>query len=205
MKKILLAVGLFFSGFVLAGGDIAAGKVKSQSCAACHGVDGNPLQDIYPKLAGQHELYLIKQLKEFKLGMETAGKSGRYDPVMSPMAAPLSGQDILDLAAFYQSQTMSPNTTPESAIEEGGILYRAGDLDKGLTACIACHGPRGDGGNLSGFPKISGQNAPYLQSQLEKFHSGARVNDLNGMMRSISAKLTSEEMGVLADYLGGLH
>ncbi|OBT10163.1 cytochrome C [Vibrio sp. UCD-FRSSP16_10] len=205
MKKLVLIATLFASCSVLAAGSIEAGKTKSTTCVACHGTDGNSLVAIYPKLAGQHEGYMIKQLKDFKLGATSGGKQGRYDPAMSAMAIPLSEQDMADLAAYYASIPTSENTTPENVIEQGQELYLAGNAERGVTACVACHGPRGNGTSLSGFPKISGQHADYIKSQLQKFASMDRDNDLNGMMHDVAKKLTEEEMDVLAKYVGGLH
>ena len=101
MRHLLVAVvaaaGLAVSGTAGAAGDAAAGKSKSTTCTACHGPDGNSTNPQWPKLAGQHAPYMVKQLKDFKSG-------ARKDPVMSPMAAPLSPQDMEDLSAYYASQ-----------------------------------------------------------------------------------------------------
>ncbi|MCL9782886.1 cytochrome c4 [Vibrio sp. S4M6] len=205
MKKLVLIVSLLASGPLWAQGDIEAGKAKSESCAACHGPDGNSLLGIYPNLAGQHEKYLFKQLKDLKLGMETSGKQGRYNPVMSGMALPLSEQDMADLAAYYASLPAQEGTTPENVVEQGRALYSGGDEERGLTACIACHGPRGHGGELSGFPRLSGQQAEYIKIQLEEYRQGSRANDMNAIMRDIAKKLTDEDIAVLSQYVGGLH
>ncbi|ANO31789.1 c-type cytochrome [Vibrio breoganii] len=205
MKKLALIVTLFASCSVWAAGSIEAGKEKSATCAACHGADGNSPVAIYPKLAGQHENYIEKQLKDLKLGATSGGKQGRYDPAMSAMAMPLTDEDMADLAAYYASIPMSENTTPENVVEQGKELYLAGNAERGIAACVACHGPRGNGTSLSGFPKISGQHADYIKQQLQKFASMERNNDLNGMMHDVAKKLTEEEMDVLAKYVGGLH
>ena len=205
MKKLALILSLLASCSVWAQGSIEAGKAKSQTCVACHGADGNSLITQYPKLAGQHEKYLEKQLKELKLGMTSGGKQGRNEPVMGAMAMPLSEQDMADLAAYYASLPISNNSTPENVVEEGKILYTAGNAERGLTACIACHGPRGNGTELSGFPKISGQHAEYIKAQLEKFRDGSRNNDMNAMMRDVAKKLTDADIETLSKYVGGLH
>lgn len=137
--------------------------------------------------------------------METQGKQGRLEPVMSGMAMPLTEQDIMDLSAYFASLPMADNTTPEEVIPEGKALYLAGDMERGITACVACHGPRGNGTSLSGFPKISGQHADYVKAQLEKFRSADRANDMNAMMRDIAKKLTDEDIDTLSKYVGGLH
>lgn len=186
-------------------GDPEAGKAKNAVCAACHGVDGNSALDINPKIAGQHASYLYKQLSEFKLASQTGGKEGRNNAVMNGMAAGLSDEDMLDLAAYFASQEMTAGETPEELVEPGAALYRGGDESRGITSCISCHGPRGNGMGLAGFPDISGQHAAYTKSQLELFRSGARANDMNGMMRDIAKRLTDEDIELLSQYVSGLH
>ncbi|GLQ73124.1 c-type cytochrome [Vibrio penaeicida] len=205
MKKLVLILSLLASCSVWAQGSIEAGKAKSLTCAACHGADGNSLIPINPKLAGQHAKYLEKQLKDLKLGGQTGGKQGRYDPAMSAMAVPLSDEDIADLSAYYSSLTTAESTTPDEVVDRGKVLYAAGDMQRGITACIACHGPRGNGTELSGFPKVSGQHPDYIKAQLVKFRSGDRNNDMNAMMRDIAKKLTDEDIDILSKYMGGLH
>ena len=207
MKKLCLLVfmSLGLSTSVMAEGDAEAGKAKSAVCAACHGQDGNSMIDMNPKLAGQHEKYLVKQLMEFKLASQTGGEEGRNNAVMNGMAAPLSEQDMKDLAAYFSSQDAKPGETAEQYVEAGRALYQGGDESRGVTACIACHGPKGNGMGLAGFPDISGQHATYTASQLKSFRSGQRHNDMNGMMRDIAMKLTDEDIEILSHYIAGLH
>ncbi|PSV65663.1 c-type cytochrome [Photobacterium angustum] len=207
MKKLILILSLLASYSTTAEeGNIEAGKLKAATCAACHGKDGNAaLMQQYPKLAGQHPKYLEKQLKEYKQAMATGGKQGRNNPVMGGMAMALSDQDIADIAVYYASLPISDNTSPKESVEVAQQLYRFGDTERGIAACIACHGPRGNGMSLSGFPKISGQNAEYVKLQLEEFRSSARANDMNAMMRSVAAKLSDDEINALSQYVGGLH
>src|SRR5690606_8504585 len=204
MKKILFPLTLLFGLIGRAqafDGDAEAGKAKSAVCAACHSADGNSLVDMYPKLAGQHATYLYKQLKDYKQGMETGGKQGRNNSIMFGMVAALSDQDMKDLAAYFASQKMKSGTTPENVITRGEQLYRGGDAERGIAACIACHGPRGAGSSLGGFPKISFQHANYLKTTWQEFRSGQRANDLNGMMQDIAKKLTDDDIEVLSQYL----
>ncbi|MGO2563333.1 MAG: c-type cytochrome, partial [Pseudoalteromonas nigrifaciens] len=158
-----------------------------------------------PKLAGQHADYIYKQLQDLKLGMTSGGKKGRMDPVMSAMAMPLSEQDMKDLSAYFASLNMSEEATPKDVVETGKILYKAGDADRGIPGCAACHGPRGNGSSLAKFPKVSFQHPGYVKAQLEKFRDGTRQNDLNGVMQDIAKKLTDKDIEVLSQYLGGLH
>lgn len=207
MKKVSLLICLLvgFSASSIAEGDAEQGKAKSVACGACHGTDGNSLIPMNPKLAGQHANYLVKQLKEFRLASQTGGKEGRNNPVMNGMAAGLSDQDIMDISAYFSSQEATAGETPEDTVELGSKLYNGGDMDKGITACIACHGPRGNGTSLSGFPDISGQHAEYIKVQLKAFKSGERANSLNGMMEDIAKKMSDKDIEVISNYVAGLH
>lgn len=214
MKKITLPVmlllGLFGQAMASDGtaeyhGNAEAGKAKSATCAACHGPDGNSLTDAYPKIAGQHASYIYKQLKDFKQGAATGGKEGRNNAIMAGMVAALSDEDMKDLAAYFSSQKMKSGTTTEAAATAGAALFRGGDLQRGIAACQACHGPRGVGHSLAKFPQISFQYPAYIKAQLEAFRSGQRANDPNGMMRDIAAKLTDNDIKLLSEYVAGLH
>jgi len=176
-------------------GNVAAGKTKSATCAACHGADGNALIPMYPSLAGQSANYLAKQLSEFKSG-------DRKDPVMAGMAAALSEEDMHDLAAFFAVQEAKAGQGEGSDI--GQKLYFSGDASKGVTACIACHGVKGKGMQQAGFPNIAGQSNDYLKKQLGMFRDGTRHNDNNGIMRNIAIKLSDKDIEELAKYMSSL-
>ncbi|WP_339724060.1 c-type cytochrome [uncultured Paraglaciecola sp.] len=207
MKNIGLLVCLFigFSASAVAQGDAENGKAISVTCGACHGADGNSVIAINPKIAGQHANYLVKQLQEFKLASQTGGKEGRNNAVMNGMAAALSEQDILDLSAYFSSQEATQGEASEDAVIQGNKLYVGGDLQRGITACIACHGPKGNGTSLSGFPDISGQHSDYIAAQLKAFRSGDRANSLNGMMADIAKRMTDKDIEVISSYVAGLH
>jgi len=179
-------------------GDIEAGKAKSAVCAACHNADGNSSSNLYPKIAGQHPSYMVKQLKEFKSG-------AREDAIMLGMVATLSEQDMEDLAAYFATQTTTPETVSPEVAEAAKKFYMGGDMSRGIPGCTACHGPRGNGLALAKFPKISGQHPAYLKSQLEKFRDNARHNDPNGMMVDVSGKLTDHDIELLSQYISALH
>jgi cytochrome c553 len=205
MKKFIITLLLGLSAVATANaaeGDAEAGKGKSAMCAACHGADGNSLVPMYPKLAGQSASYLVKQLTEFKLGMTSAGKAGRVDPVMGSMAMALSEQDMADVAAFYASQEITAGNGSDNAI--GKKLYLGGNAEMEVTACVACHGINGKGMPSAGFPALASQNAEYLKIQLEKFRDGSRNNDLNAMMQGVAANLTDEEISALSQYMSSL-
>ncbi|MDX2367795.1 MAG: c-type cytochrome [Colwellia sp.] len=176
-------------------GDVKAGQEKSAMCASCHGADGNSPIAIYPKLAGQSASYIAKQLADFKSG-------DRVDPVMVGMVAALSEQDMNDLAAYFAVQTPTAGQAEGSDI--GHKLYFGGDANKGITACIACHGVKGKGMAQAGFPGLAGQNAAYLKKQIASFRDGSRGNDRNNMMRNIAIKLSDTDIDELVKYMSSL-
>lgn len=202
MKKMLLTavlgMTLAMSASVMATGNAAAGKTKSVMCAACHGADGNSPADMFPKLAGQGEAYLVKQLVEFKSGV-------RSNAVMAPMVASLTEQDMADLAAFYASKTVTPGAVSEELLVAGQKIFRAGNKESGLPACMACHGPTGAGIPAAKWPALSGQHAAYVEAQLKMFADGTRSNDPNSMMRDIASKMKIDEMKAVSAYIAGLH
>ncbi|MCL1142736.1 c-type cytochrome [Shewanella gaetbuli] len=205
MKKLALALSVVatMSSPVMAEGNAEAGKTKAIVCSACHGVDGNSMIDMYPKLAGQHPSYLEKQLKEFRSAMQTGGKEGRMDPIMGGMAVALSDEDIADLAAFYASQKLVVADVADVP-EAGEALYKGGDMARGITSCIACHGPDAKGMEAAGFPSLAGQHANYIKIQLNKFRDTNRHNDLNGMMQDVSKKLSDADIEALSKYISSI-
>ena len=180
-------------------GDPAAGKGKAAVCAACHGADGNSSNPEWPKIAGQHAGYVAKQITELKAGKE------RSNPLMAGMIAGLSAQDIEDVAAHFASQSMSGGFTDKDLAVLGKRLYRGGNAESGVPACMACHGPQGAGDPMAGFPRLAGQHATYVQVQLNAFREGTRSNDVKRMMRDIALKMTPDEMKAVAGYINGLH
>lgn len=229
IKKLLaLSISLAFSTIapiVHAEGDINAGKKQAAACANCHGADGNSAVSSFPKLAGQHATYLIKELKALKAGTRNA-------PMMAPLAMGLNDQSIADLASFYESQTISKNPMPqlpvdddededdedldkaalaekekanqvklENLITKGGDLYRNGDLDRKVSACIACHGPASDGNQPAAYPSLKGQHADYLIKTLTDFKTRNRLKNPDNMMNMIAKKMTPEEIQAVSYYL----
>ena len=202
MKKVLTFVltGLAISVAASAwaeGGNAEAGKTKSATCAACHGADGNSVNPEWPKLAGQHPSYIAKQLANFK-------DDARVNPSMSPMAKPLSEQDMADLAAYFSSQAAKPGEADQTKVALGEQMYKGGNNATGVAACAACHGPTGTGNPASNFPSLSGQHATYIKNQLSAFRKGERANDAGKMMRNVAAKMTDAEIEAVAEYIAGL-
>ena len=178
--------------------DAKAGEAKAGTiCLACHGPQGNSIVPTWPKLSGQHPAYIYKQLMDFKAG-------NRENAQMSPMAAPLTEQEMLDLAAYYSSQTQTPGAADPALAELGQAIYRAGNPQSGVPACTGCHGPAGMGVGLAKFPRVSGQHADYVKQTLTHFRDGERANDPNGMMRGVAARMTDREIAAVSQYLQGL-
>lgn len=196
-------------------GNPAAGKEKAASCGGCHGEDGNSLMPTAPKLAQQHASYLSKQLFAFKDG-------SRNDPVMSGMAMAVNDNDIADIAAYYAAQNISANPEPvlpedEEAgnttdgkdvkqimadlLAKGSNLYRNGDLARQVSACIACHGPAGEGNKPAAFPALRSQHPEYLIKTLSDFKAGSRSKNPENMMFMIAKKMTDEEIKAVSYYI----
>lgn len=180
-------------------GDAAAGQAKTLVCGACHGPDGNSMAPNFPKLAGQGERYLLKQLHEIKDGKRTVLE-------MTGLLAALSDKDLADIAAYYASQKGSVGAADPNLVARGEALFRGGKLDQGMPACTGCHSPDGTGNAAAGFPHLGGQHADYIKKQLTAFREGDRANDGDTMvMRSIAAKLSNKDIEALAQYIQGLH
>jgi cytochrome c553 len=180
-------------------GDPAAGKEKSASCAACHGADGNSVNPVWPKLAGQHQGYLVKQLTYFKDGE-------RVNETMKGMASNLTEQDREDLAAYFSSQKVKIGVADPSLVEFGQKIYRSGNASSGVAPCMGCHGPNGAGNPAANYPALRGQNAQYVENQLRGFASGQRHNEnARKMMQILASRMTDREIRAVASYIQGLH
>ncbi len=197
LVSLLLTLGM--TGMAHAAGDAAAGQGKVAVCGACHGADGNSLAPTFPKLAGQGERYLLKQLHDIKSG-------ARAVVPMTGMLSSLSEQDLADIAAYFASQNMSVGAADPKLVARGQDLFRGGKLDQGMPACTGCHSPTGAGNAAAGFPKIGGQHADYIALQLTNFREGDRTNDGDTkIMRSIAEKLSNKDVAALSSYIQGLH
>jgi cytochrome c553 len=199
MRAFLLALlALPVWGVAAPADDAAKGAtLAAKVCAACHGADGNSPLSMNPNLAGQHAEYLNKQLRDFKSGK-------RSNPVMAPIAASLSDDDMRNLSAHYAAQKASVLTAKDLALAtKGQKLFRAGVADKGVAACAGCHSPNGAGIPIQ-YPRVAGQHADYVAAQLKAFRAEERGNDENNVMRSIAARLSDREIAALSEYLAGL-
>lgn len=205
-KAILLTLVACFANVTISAneshkvvGDAAKGKVLSATCAACHGADGNSINPIWPKLAGQGEAYLIKQLNDFR-------QDKRSEPTMTAMAKGIaSDEDVAHLAAYYSSQEIKAGTANKDKVALGKAIYKGGVMSSGVAACAACHGPSGNGNTAAKFPMVAGQHTQYTVGQLKAFKATKRNNDTGKMMRNVALKMTDAEMDAVAEYIAGLH
>ena len=177
-----------------------ANTIATSQCAACHGPDGNSINPEWPSLAGQHAKYTLQQLKAFKAGE-------RVNPNMSAMVTNLSEEDMAELAEFYAAKQPKIGSIDADQIAAGEKLYRGGDKERGVPACMACHGPSGAGNPAANYPALRGQQVNYTNLQLTAYRSGERKTDVErkSMMQSIAAKLTDDEIAALSRYIHALH
>jgi cytochrome c553 len=177
-------------------------KIAGEVCAACHAADGNSVAATNPKIAGQLAEYLHKQLVDFK--PQTGKKPARESAIMTPMVASLSDEDMQSLAAYYASQKLRPAAAIDKDLAAfGQKIWRGGIAASNVPACSGCHGPAG-AGIPAQYPRLSGQFAEYVASQLKGFKEGARTNDPNGVMRGVAARMTEREIQAVAQYAAGL-
>jgi cytochrome c553 len=186
-------------------GKVADGASKAAVCAACHGVNGNSTNPLWPRLAGQSAVYIAEQLRMFKSG-------ARANPVMMPMVSALSEQDIADLAVYFEAQTPLGLEADPSYWQSGQALYQRGDKAHDVPGCIACHGPLGRGNLGAGYPALRAQQSEYVVKQLKDYASDARYSGASAtqmdpnsvMMFTIAKRLSPEQIRDVASYVQGM-
>ena len=176
--------------------DLVKGEASFTAvCASCHGADGNSAIAGNPKLSQQHPEYLVKQLQEFK-----AGK--RKNAIMQGFASALSEDDMKNIAYWAASKKGKTGFAKDKELVVlGERIYRGGIADRQVAACAGCHSPNG-AGIPAQYPRLSGQHAEYVATQLTNFRDGVRLNNLQ--MSQVAAKLNDREIRALADYVAGL-
>lgn len=210
MKKMILGFVAVLgftvaSSLAFAGGDATAGQTKTAMCAGCHGADGNSPAASFPKLAGQGEKYLTKQLGDIKAGTRKVLE-------MTGMLNAFSDQDLADIAAYYASKSIQMAGAKEENLERGEALYRGGNMETGVPACTGCHSPSGQGNAPAGYPALGGQFSQYTAKQLRAFRTGAhependagRTNDNVKIMRGVAANMSDIEIEAVANFIAGL-
>jgi cbb3-type cytochrome c oxidase subunit III len=165
------------------------------ACVSCHGAAGNSTITQNPRLAGQHEAYIAKQLMNFRA-------PERNNPVMSPLAKALSDEDIRNVAAYLSAQSPKPGAAKnKDTIDLGKKIWRGGIAAKNVPACAGCHSPNG-AGIPAQYPRLAGQHQDYTVAQLTNFRGGARSN--SPQMTAIAERLSDKEIKAVADYIAGL-
>jgi cytochrome c553 len=172
-----------------------AKKIVSGSCFLCHGMQGESATELFPRLAGQNAEYLVKQLANFKSGE-------RKSEVMPRMVTQLTREDMRALGLYFSRQASPPHAPADPRLAaKGEAIYRRGGGATEVAACIGCHGERGLGSET--LPRLAGQVAGYLATQLRNFGKRVRTND-NAVMHTIAAKMTEAEILAVAEYLSAL-
>jgi cytochrome c553 len=165
------------------------------ACASCHGAGGNSTIVANPKLAGQVDTYLHKQLVDFTT-------PNRNQPVMTTYAKMLSEDEKKNIAAWLATQQPKQGAARnKDTVELGRKIYRGGIADRGVAACASCHGATGSGIPAQ-YPRLAGQHQDYTFAQLQAFKTGARNN--SPQMGALSKRMSDEEMKAVADYIAGL-
>lgn len=202
IRKIMtfgLILGLCITIFgkpAFGAGNAEAGKSKAAVCTACHGPDGNSTVPDFPKIAGQIPGYVASQLAAYKSGE-------RANAIMAGLVLSMTEQDMLDIDAYYAQFEGSKASIDESelvAANRGQEIYRRGLSQFSVPACMACHGPAGNG-IPSRYPKVSGQYKEYLVTALSEFKSGVRANE---EMNTIAFRLSAQQIEDLALYMQAL-
>lgn len=173
--------------------DIAL-KIVQDKCQLCHGLEGEASNVVYPRLAGQHKNYIVKQLHDFRSGKRTG--------TMNDMAKDLTDPEIIALADYFSSKpTLKHRVRDKEFAQVGRYIFHRGNEYSGVPACASCHGENGEG--TDDLPRLAGQHKRYVSDQLTEFHNRKRTND-NAIMHSVASKLTEMEIEAVANYVSGL-
>ena len=193
--RTLALVGAFLASSVVWAADAAVDNLISSRCATCHGAEGHATSPIFPSLAGQNRQYLIKQLQDFR-------SKKRVSETMAPQVADLSDETIAALADFYAAKKPRTHRVSDAdLIPVGRYIFTKGNSWSGVPACASCHGENAAG--TATLPRLAGQNARYLMSQLKDFNQRTRNND-NEAMHLVASRLTELETKAVSDYLSQL-
>lgn len=193
MFKFFVIFLIFINPLFAAEQDIAA-KIVTEVCQHCHGFEGEASNILYPRLAGQNNNYIIKQLKDFR--------SGKRKGTMNDMAAVLKDDEITALAAYFSAKpALAHRVRDKEFAQVGWYIFHRGNKYSGVPACASCHGDKGEG--TVSLPRLAGQHKRYVADQLNMFHERERNND-NAIMHSVASKLTEMEIEAVANYISGL-
>lgn len=176
-------------------GQARAEEIVSGRCFLCHGMEGESLSPVFPRLAGQNAEYLARQLADFKNGK-------RKSETMKPQSEELTTAEMKALGAFFEKKKASSHTPEDKEIVPvGRYIFTKGNSYSGLPSCASCHGPNGLG--TTQLPRLAGQHPRYIEDQLKQFNKRERTND-NAVMHTIASKLTELETHAVAEYISTL-
>lgn len=197
MTRILTLLILFSPAIVSGENDYETGKSKAIICIGCHGTDGNSTNAVYPKLAGQHTDYLVKQITDFKSG-------ARLDDHMNSMVEGIKKTDIKPIATYFSMQKRTAAEASHDDVGLGEKIYLHGLKDRGVPACSNCHGSKRSGKLKTQPPRLAAQHQEYLSKALKDFHDGKRRNDEDATMRNIAVKLQDNEISAVSSYAASI-
>lgn len=221
LTKVILATGFGIASLTATAAvtvpsyDIEAGKaIVDANCAACHGANGVSVAPAQPNLGGQGIKYLYKQLVDFKMG-------NRRNGIMEAQLKGLTQQDLANVAGYYASQEpWKPGYGNKATVAAAQKLYLGGDKTRGVIPCAGCHDPKGAGNEWAAFPRLGGQHAGYLATQLKMFRAAGREDEVGdmekrtndsakkdekGMMQMVAAKLSDKDIKILSEFLTAVH
>jgi cytochrome c553 len=192
---VVAGISIFMTAGAVAQADEArAKKIVNGVCFLCHGAQGESSSEVFPRLAGQHWEYTAKQLDNFKSGK-------RKSTAMADMSAKLTADEMVALGRYFEKQPISAESAKDAALSTvGSYIYHYGNKFSGMAACASCHGAGALGTSI--LPRLAGQFAGYLETQLKQFNQRERTND-NAVMHSIASKMTALEMAAVSEYLSG--
>ncbi len=175
---------------------------SGMACITCHGAEGQgDGSGAFPRLAALPGWYMYKQLNDYASG-------ARPNQVMSGIATRLTDREREAVSAYYAA-VVAPVVTPlgivdQSLMQWGGQLAAVGSAEKGIPACVNCHGPQGTG-NPPSVPYLAGQYAEYMVYQLQLWRDGVRDNDAMNVMSTIADKMSDEDMRAVSEYYNRVH
>jgi cytochrome c553 len=191
----MLGVSLTIAAPALNGDPTKGEKIAAETCSGCHGADGNSEITNYPRLAGQHAVFLLREMKDYK-------EEHRISEIMLPMMSPLSEQDMVDVALYYSKQKPKPaEVTKPQLLAEGKRIYFEGNTKSGVPSCDGCH--EEDGTGSAKFPRVAGQHIDYTLEELKRYASGKR-NYGTKVMRTVAERLTPQEAEAVAQYMASM-
>ena len=195
LLPLLLALGVPASRAASPEEMARAEEIVMGKCFICHGAEGESSSPVFPRLAGQHGAYVVRQLADYKSGK-------RVSSTMQPMVEDLSPSDLKALGAWFESRKTQPHAVEDPELAKmGRFIFTRGNPYSGVAACQACHGPRGHGTDV--LPRLAGQHAQYTENQLKAFNKRQRTND-NAIMHAVASKLTELEIKAVSSYISGL-